>query len=352
MKQLYVLLALQIIWGGVNAQQLTPCDTANLDSSLDLTGVIFTNVVTTSPISYAKNPLPSLFRDVKYVGDAYGKPPGCTAPENDECLNDASALVFTVTYPKDHDYATCPLKAIVLMHAGGFGKCSSYDQYLIKALATLLAGRGFVVYNVEYRRGIDIDTVDNNKYTSVQQYKAPYIAEQDIKGFFRSMIKRERNKSQFNDEWRIDTNNIYMGGTSAGAYTALNVAIYDNAMINALYAPPIASGNIQYALGSPDVDFYYGKPDLDFYTFYQPKIKGICSMWGAIPMPYNPYNQLNQQPVFFANAHLVPAILFHGYKDIKFPLLDIPKGNQNVYLSGMQNSLSKYNSTTFCIRND
>ncbi len=341
---------LQLFGGGVKAQ-LTPCDTANLDSSLDLTEAIF-NDIHIDTLSYAKNPLPSLFRDVKYVGDAYGKPPGCDPPEADECLNDGSTLKYYAYYPKDHNYAACPLRAIILAHAGGFAECSSLDLPGINNISLFLAQRGFVVFNVEYRRGVMLDSA-NLSNTSVQQYKAPYLAEQDIKGFFRSMIKRERNKSQFNDYWRIDTNNIYMGGMSAGDYAILNVAWYSDSMNNALYAPPITSGNIQYALGSPDVDFYYGEPDLDFYSYYQPKIKAVLSMWGAIPMPYNTYNKLNQQPSFFANAHLTPAILFHGYMDYVFPLIDSMPYSQNVNLSPPpQNGKKDYNSTDFCIRND
>lgn len=240
------------------------------------------------------------------------------------------------------------------MHAGGFAECSSYNQSVIKRMATTLASKGFVVFNVEYRRGRTPDRAIGSIYKTAQEHLAPYRAAQDIRGFFRSMIKRERNKSQFSDEWKIDTANIFIGGFSAGAFTALNVAWYTNSMINSLYSPAVtstSSGNITTLLGSPDIDFYYGEPDLDFHDFYQPKIKGVCSMWGAIPMPYQPYNNENQQPLFFANSNLTPAILFHGYNDPVFPLLDRPPNyTRNVYLSPPPTSGGiDYNSVSNCV---
>ncbi len=226
MKKLYfLLLCLQILCIDSNAQPLTSCDSAGLDCSLDLRQQMFFNITTSSPISYAKNPLPTSFKDVKYLDDKYGSTTSsCPPPPGDQCLNDGSSLVYTVTYPKDHDYSACPLKAIVLFHAGGFAECSNYQLYLITTLATDLAQKGFVVYDAEYRRGVVQDTI-NGTYITVQQQLAPYRAEQDERGFFRSMIKKERNKSSFPTEvWRIDTNNIFIGGMSAGAFSALNVA--------------------------------------------------------------------------------------------------------------------------------
>jgi len=350
MKQLCALLLLQIAWGGI-AAQLTSCDSASLVCSLDLTQPIFGNVKIDT-LSYAKSPLPALFLDVKYKDDGYGKPVICLGPENDECLNDGSALRYYAYYPMDHDYTSCPLKPIVLMHAGGFAECSSFDLPLANDLAFKLAQRGFVVFNVEYRRGIVQDAITPT-YTTAQQHLAPYRAAQDIRGFFRSMIKRERNKNSFPDDWRIDTNNVFIGGMSAGAFTALNVAWYTNSMIYSLYATPIASANIQYVLGSPDVNFYYGEPDLDFHDFYQPKIKGVFNCWGAIPMPYAAYANINDQPAFFSDSHLTPAILFHGYLDKTFPFIDDMPNSQDVNFSLPPNlGDSDYNSVDFCIKNN
>jgi hypothetical protein len=92
------------------------------------------------------------------------------------------------------------------------------------------------------------------------------------------MIKRERNKSSFPDYWKIDTTNVFIGGMSARAFTALNVAWYTNAMTYSLFASPIASGNIQQVLGPLDVNFYYGEPDLSFeiFTRQKSKVYAVC----------------------------------------------------------------------------
>jgi hypothetical protein len=161
------------------SQSLSPCDSANLDCRLDLTQPIFTDIHIDT-LSYAKHPLPSLFLDVQYEKDAYGKPTSCLPPASgmDECLNDSSSLIYYAYYPKDHNYTSCPLKPIILMHSGGFAECSTLDQPGINNMAEFLAQRGFVVFNVEYRRGIRQDSA-NLANTSAQQYLAPYRAEQD-----------------------------------------------------------------------------------------------------------------------------------------------------------------------------
>ncbi len=121
-------------------------------------------------------------------------------------------------------------------------------------------------------------------------------------------------------------------------------------MTYSLFTPPITSGSISSVLGTPDAeDDYYGEPDLDFYSFYQPKIKGVCSLWGAIPMPWNPYKKISQQPAFFANARLTPAIMFHGYNDPTFPLIDSMPFPQAVNFS--PSTEPQFNSINYCINN-
>ena len=78
--------------------------------------------------------------------------------------------------------SACPLKSIVLLHPGGFAECSNLDLQGINNMAMFLAQRGFVVYNVEYRRGV-VPDLNPPYYTTAQQYLAPYRSEQDIHGF-------------------------------------------------------------------------------------------------------------------------------------------------------------------------
>ena len=98
--------------------------------------------------------------------------------------------MYDVYYPS-HDYTQLKLPAVILFHGGGFGECPQYNQQIMRDLCSANAKRGFVTFNVEYRRG-RIKDKRNDAYASAQHLLAVYRGIQDCKGAIRSIIKRER----------------------------------------------------------------------------------------------------------------------------------------------------------------
>ena len=327
----------------VKAQDLPPpaTDSTPAKCRWDLNYSIFENVNRVNSISYAKSPFPWYCIDAQYAKD--GKKGACIP--QDTCLNDPGSLIYDVYYPS-HDYNQLKLPAVILFHGGGFGECPQYNQQIMRDLCSAYAKRGFVTFNVEYRRG-RIKDKRNDAYASAQHLLAVYRGIQDCKGAIRSIIKRERqHDSDFpGDPYRIDTNKIFVGGVSAGGLMTLTASWYTNQMIYQSFPTPSGELTIQQVSGPVDAGFYYG----DSTIVYKPLIKGIHSMWGAIAIPFS-YNY-NQQNFFTQNnpASLKPVIAFHGTLDSTFPYYMNEPGQNVIFSPPGGNTV--YNSESRCLFN-
>ena len=300
-------------------------------------------------VSYAKTNMPGTFGDVKYKGDDNYKQ-GSTCYFNPNHINDTcdgriNNLIYDVYYPSNYNnYATCPLPAVILFHAGGFMECSNYSQPGIRIVCEELAKRGYVAFSVEYRGG-RIKEPPPSDNTSVQQQLAVYRACQDARGAIRSIIKRQNNETtgdNWQDPYRIDINSIFVGGFSAGGVAAMSAAWYTNNKVYQVFQGGTGSASIQDALTSINADFYYGEPTIP----YQANIKGTANMWGAISIPYS--FDINEETFFNSNL-LKPHIAFHGKLDDVFPY---PDGSAQ-FVNFSPTPLSGpnvYNSEDFCIR--
>ncbi len=313
-----------------------PSDSTPAKCSWNLKNPIFTAIEHIEHVPYAKDSANDC-KDVGYEDDSENNGVGCT-PEN-ECVSCDPALFYDVYYPQ-HKYNNAPLPAVILGHPGGFAECSTYDQDLMRTLCEEFAKRGFVAFNVEYRRGRvkDIDPT----LTSVQQQLAAYRGFQDIRGVIRSIIKRQRLQL---DTIKIDTNYIFIGGASAGGFSALNAAWYTNAMVYNVYSTP-SGQNIQNALGPLDADYYYGEPTIQ----YKAKIKGVMVMWSGMAIPYLYRTGTHKESDFFTNATLKPLIAFHGEDDPVFPYyLDDLRQIVNFSPDDPLNNI--YHSESICLLN-
>lgn len=285
------------------------------DCSLNLRYPIFTQIGVQNNVSYAKYPFPIECKDVIYKKDADG---ACSL--YNACLNTSASLIYNVYYPI-HNNLDPKLPAVIIFHGGGFAECPDLNQQFITKICSSFAERGFVTFNVEYRRGRLKDN-RNDLYASAQHELAIYRALQDCRGAIRSIIKRQNlHSSNFsNDPYEIDVDNIFIGGVSAGGLMSVMAAWYTNPMIYQAFPTPSGSryNTIQDALGSIDPDYYFGEPTMS----YKPHVKGIVSMWGAVPIPYI-WHQNNDEDGFFTQtnfaATLKPVISFHGKLDHIFP---------------------------------
>lgn len=309
---------------------------------------IFATIDSVGPIYYGKpgtSPIPDYY-DVSFAADKLSPLEGYNDDDKNNCNNidacitdDTKSLYYKVYYPL-HKYSAKKLPAIIIAHAGGFSDCSNY-KYL-SSMCIEFAKRGFVVFNVEYRRGRikDLDA----KYTCVQQNGAIYRATQDVRGAIRSIIKKQQD-SGILLAFQIDITHIYTGGQSAGA-TAMNIAMYcpTQAMINAVFPTPAGQPTIEEVLGPLDADYYYGGPDVNIMQ----RVKGVFNMWGGQPIPKE--YATNQSGFFYSTDpnRNKPMIAFMGFKD---PVFWYPATKQKIYFSPppLNSGQTNYNTDTFCL---
>jgi len=324
MKIIFLAFILSLVCGVLYAQAPAGAvaDSTPAKCRWNLTNSIYDTFYVQDSQSYARSHMPSTFFDVAYAGDSTNN----CHPASSCTSSDSSALMYDVYYP-GYSYDSLKLPCVILLHAGGFSECSTLQLPEIQKICEEFALRGFIVFNVEYRRGSIKDPIGN--YESVQAALAQYRAYQDARGAIRSIIKRQRKHNLFTqDHYQIDTTQIFVGGMSAGAVAALNAAWYTDSMVYAIF--PIPAGGttfIQDALGPINSDFYYGEPAID----YKKGIIGAVSMWGGFRVPFS-YVTVNNAAGFFANAHRTAFIAFHGKKDETIPYDTIVKP-QKIFLS-------------------
>jgi Secretion system C-terminal sorting domain/alpha/beta hydrolase fold len=334
-----VLCALLCISEKADSQSALDSTPANCN--WNLVYKLFNKVATTGIINYGKKSASPPYNAVSYAGETE-----CVLT-NTCTLNDTSNLRMIAYYPADHRYDLAPLPVLLISHAGGFSGCSSMNTNSIDTLCKLFAQRGFVTFNIEYRRGRIKDTIP--KYTSVQHMISMYRGCQDLRGAIRSIIKLQRNYSTLKLPFIIDTNKIFLGGASAGAVMSMNVAYFRNQqMIDTAFPTIPGTPKMKDALGPIDANFYYGDTTIEFRS----KIKGVLSMWGGVPLPMS---FENKQSAFFKSynpADNPPLIGFHGLSDPVFPISG--KAKQRVYFSPAIGGdvLTNYNKESFCLGNN
>ena len=298
--RLMLSVALPFLFSSLFAQK--NCSLTPVNKKLDLRTELYSDVSVVTRSYKTTSTAKAIGGDVSYLFDICGS-------NGNNCTYDGSSLVYDVYYPSGFDYSSCSLPAIFLFHGGGFSDCSGYSDGQMVILANDFAKRGFVAFNVEYRRGVLISP-DTGYYTA-QQMLAIYRADQDARGAIRSAIRRQREKKTYNEPYSIDTNNIFVGGRSAGSVMALNVGYYQKQSMIDKVMP-----GIKQALGSINADFYLGD------TTTKIKIKGVLNMWGGAPVDNGDTSNI---PGFFkTNSYLPAMIAFCGEKDPTFNYLQQP----------------------------
>ncbi len=161
-------------------------------------------------------------------------------------------LYMDIYYPKTDIFKNRPL--VMLIHGGAF-YIGSKESIAEKTLATSLAKCGYLVASIDYRLGFKLLPSDLEM--------SAYRAVQDAHAALRFLSHNAKGLG-------INPNQVYVGGTSAGAVASLSVAFMDNSerpkgIIEAekegLVSGIEASGN-KYS-----------------ETF---KIKSVANMWGAV----------------------------------------------------------------------
>lgn len=119
-------------------------------------------------------------------------------------------LNMDIYYPKTDLFKNRPL--VMLIHGGAF-YIGSKESPAEVSLATSLAKRGYLVASIDYRLGF--------KLTPSDLEMSAYRAVQDAHAALRFLAHNAKGLG-------IDPNQVYVGGTSAGAVASLNVAFMSN----------------------------------------------------------------------------------------------------------------------------
>ncbi len=130
----------------------------------------------------------------------------------------AMTTLFLDIYQPEND--TLSARPLIIWAFGGafvFGTRTSPD---IVSLSNSFTRRGYVNASIDYRLSSDL-ILDNDVANA---YEAVMKASHDMAAAVRFFYK----DAATNNEYRIDTTQIYIGGVSAGAFAALHVAHLDD----------------------------------------------------------------------------------------------------------------------------
>ena len=158
-------------------------------------------------------------------------------------------LLLDIFTPKNDSLKYRPL--LIFIHGGGFQnntKTGSYSSLICNGLAK----RGYVTTSIDYRLGLGKSKSDT------AYYEALYSAIQDAKAavrFFR----------RYADKYGIDTNHIYIMGSSAGAKIAMHLAYLRQENVPDYISKPL--GSLEGTSGNEG---------------YSSKVNAIVNCWGAM----------------------------------------------------------------------
>lgn len=210
---------------------------------------IFPDIVVKSNLLYGKAKgywINSPYSDEPYI-TTLSK--GLIKSFNDPQLLD---LKLDVYYPKTDVFKNRPL--VMLIHGGAF-YIGAKESACESTLATRLAKRGYLVASIDYRLGF--------KLTPTDIEMGAYRAIQDANAALRFLSHNAKGLG-------IDPDQVYIGGTSAGAVASLNTAF----MTNDERPPRILEAAKNGLVGKIEES---GNKYTE--TF---KIKAVINMWGAV----------------------------------------------------------------------
>jgi len=166
------------------------------------------------------------------------------------------SLYLDIYEPTGDTIANRPM--IVYAFGGGFLIGTRVDPP-IPTYCTYLAQCGYVVVSIDYRIGFNV--ADGNSAT-----RAVYRGVQDLRGAVRFMCQRGR-------QYRIDTNAIFLTGSSAGCFSGLHSTFMEQsdapAAVHGITLEPSDLGCLDCADNTDN-------------NSRMPFIRGIISHWGAI----------------------------------------------------------------------
>lgn len=207
------------------------------------------------------------------------------------------SLIMDVYYPTNDTMTNRPL--IIFAHGGYFlfGDKTGFAEE-----CQYFAESGYVVATIDYRL-IDVDE------TEEVSKRAVIDAVNDQKAAVRFFNKDAQTKNKY----KIDPNNIFIGGYSAGAVSSLHYA-YANTMDDVLKMG--GKDLLDYVLENGGIEGESGNPG------YSTKIKGVINMAGS----------LHSAELVDSNEPILISV--HGDMDIVVPYMSGTTGETDVVTEG------------------
>ena len=200
-------------------------------------------------------------------------------------------LKMDIYVPQDDTSKLRPL--LMLIHGGAFFNGDKASEAYTK-WSTHFAKMGFVVASINYRMGYlpSADQIDCAGYRAVQ----------DANAAMRYLVHNAA-------KYRINTNWIFVGGTSAGAITALNLAFMRNKN-----RPESTRGSL-FKSDLGDIESVSPQYKENF------SIKAVANMWGAV----HDINMISNAKTSIISFHgdadnIVPYGYDHPFNDVLDPI--------------------------------
>tara|TARA_B100002052_G_scaffold147022_1_gene134227 strand:+ start:463 stop:1569 length:1107 start_codon:yes stop_codon:yes gene_type:complete len=232
-------------------------------------------------------------QDGRYIDDIfdvsvqYGVQYGQNISENILGSEFNQTLYMDIYEPVGDSYEDRPI--IFFMFGGSF-VTGSRDSGNMVALCNSYASKGYVAVAIDYR--ITPSLILNA--SSQNAYKAVIKGIHDLK----AAIRYFRMNDQQSNDYRIDSDRVFVGGVSAGAIASLNAAYINNesealSLVSQSYLDEV--GGLEGLSGNPG---------------YSSEVHGIVNLCGAV----GDYNWIEQGDV--------PIVSMHGDQDGTVPYSD------------------------------
>lgn len=174
--------------------------------------------------------------------------------QNTNINNSTEILKMDVYEPSGDTASKRPV--IVLAHGGSFLGGSKTDAELV-TLCTRFAKRGYVTCSINYRLGMGFPINQANAQ------KAVWRATQDMK----AAVRFFRKDAATTNTYKADSNFIFVGGYSAGAFMAIHYAYLDQSSEVPSAIDTTTLGGLEGNSGNPG---------------YSSKISGVVNLAGAV----------------------------------------------------------------------
>lgn len=227
-------------------------------------------------------------------------------PYSGESSTHATDLTMHIFQPLNDTLSYRP--AIIMIHGGAFSSGSKENQDMME-FCKLFAQKGYVTATISYRLGMNLASTKSSE-------RAVYRALQDCRAAVRFMKDKR-------DELKIDTSNIYLIGSSAGAFMSLL-----NLFMNEENERPSSSYAITTFPPTLDNGPDLGKLDaIESQLKHSPHPRAIVSLWGALSDTSLIKPSDAGRPVFLIHGTADEVVPFKTANPFHNPLFPLTQGS-------------------------